>query len=324
MARAGEDVARGLGTDGLMREAPTPASKASDDPSNVFIVGEARSGTSIIYRTLQKHPSFTPKRVDLTETEIFALLRRVFLFRRDYPEQLVRFMLGDRHAWLRFIRSIRLGRVANALLLPANLLTRSPPRWLWYANLHHVTLRSYFAHAREARGCRRLIEKTPTNTSHLHHLKWAFPDARFLYVHRHPVDVLASYRRRARDDPGAAWADIGVEEFCAKYETSTAAALTWLDSGHDDLRLIPYERFTSDPPGCFRDICRFLEEPFAPSALVENSPDPHRWRGDPLLWGPIVTATGRWTDHVSEAEARSVEGRLAPLMERLGYASRLS
>jgi hypothetical protein len=304
-----------------MTQASIPAMRHR---SPVFIVGEARSGTSILYRTLQKHPSFAPKRVDLTETEIFALLRRVFMFRKDYPDQLMRFMLYDRDVWNRFIRSIRPGRIANALWLPANLLTRNPPPWLWHANLHHLTLRSYFLHAREARGCRRLVEKTPTNTFHLPHLKRTFPDARFLYVHRHPVEVFASYRRRVRDDPGAGWADIGIEEFCDRYETSTSAVLAWLASGRDDLRMVSYERFTSDPSGSFRDICRFLDEPFESSALVENSPDPHRWRGDPYLWGPIVTMTKRWTDHVSESEASSIEARLAPIMNRLGYRSYLA
>lgn len=294
-------------------------SRAMKGQSPVFIVGEARSGTSILYRTLQKHTSFAPKRIDLTETEIFALLHRVFMFREQYPEQLLRFMLQDRHQWIRFVSSIQLCRVTNALLLPANLLARKPQRWLWYANLHHMTLRSFFFHAREARGCRRLIEKTPTNTPHLQYLKRTFPHSRFLYVHRHPVDVFASYRRRARDDPGARWADIGVDDFCARYDVSTSAALAWLDAASGDLLMIGYEDFTSDPRTSFREICRFLDERFERSALLESRPDPRRWRGDPYLWGPIVTTTKRWSDHVSEAEANSIEARLAPLMTRLGY-----
>lgn len=294
-------------------------SRAMKRQSPVFIVGEARSGTSILYRTLQKHTSFAPRRTDLTETEMFALLHRVFMFREQYPEQLIRFMLQDRGQWIRFVSSIRLCRIANALLLPANLLARKPPWWLWYANLHHMTLRSFYFHAREARGCRRLVEKTPTNTPHLHYLKRAFPHSRFLYVHRHPVDVFASYRRRARDDPGARWADIGVDGFCTRYEVSTSAALAWSDAAPGDLLLIGYENFTSDPQTSLREICGFLDERFEGSVLVESRPDPRRWRGDPHLWGPIVTTTKRWNDHVSEAEANSIETRLAPLMARLGY-----
>ena len=61
--------------------------------SPVFIIGEARSGTSILYRTLQKHSAFRPREIDLTETHIFDLIKRTFMFRRDYPETLRRYML---------------------------------------------------------------------------------------------------------------------------------------------------------------------------------------------------------------------------------------
>ena len=47
----------------------------------VFIVGEARSGTSILYRTLQQHPSFRPRTEDLTESNAMALTPRAGLFR---------------------------------------------------------------------------------------------------------------------------------------------------------------------------------------------------------------------------------------------------
>ena len=289
----------------------------SDSP--VFIVGEARSGTSILYRTLQKHTSFSPKRADLTETEILALLRRVFTFNKQYPELLMRFMLYDNKCWMRFVHTIRPCRAANLLLFPANLLIRNPPAWLWYANLHHLTLRSFFFHAREARGCKRLVEKTPTNTPHLRDLKRAFPRCRFLYLHRHPVDVYASYLRRAKDDPAARWAGIGVDDFCRRYKRSTSLVLARLDAGQDDLMIVGYEDFTSDPGACFRNICRFLEEPFEEAALVEARPDSRRWRGDPYLWGPIVSKTKKWTDYVTTAEARTIETSLAPLMERLGH-----
>lgn len=295
-------------------------SRDMKNQSPVFIVGEARSGTSVLYRTLQKHTSFAPKTIDLTETEVFALLHRVFMFHARYPEQLLKFMLRDRDRWTEFLRSIRPCRVINGILLPINLLIRRPPRWLWYANLHHLTLRSFLWHARSARRCPRLVEKTPTNTPHLQHLKHTFPNGRFLYVHRHPVNVLASYRRRAQNDPGARWADIGIADFCGEYERSTSAVLSWLDAGADDLLMVGYENFTSDPETSFREICGFLDERFEQEALIENDPDPRKWRGDPLLWGPIVTTSDLWRDHVSKIEVNSIQSRLAPLMRRLGHA----
>jgi hypothetical protein len=71
--------------------------------SPVFIVGEARSGTSILYRTLQRHSSFRPLRTNLVETEIFSHLRRTFLFGTTYPESLIRFMLDDEAVYRDFL-----------------------------------------------------------------------------------------------------------------------------------------------------------------------------------------------------------------------------
>lgn len=75
--------------------------------SPVFIVGEARSGTSILYRTLQKHTSFRPREPNLVETEIFSHLRRTFMFSMSYPQPLIRFMLDDQGPYRDFLRSIR-------------------------------------------------------------------------------------------------------------------------------------------------------------------------------------------------------------------------
>jgi len=202
--------------------------------SPVFIVGEARSGTSILYRTLQRHSSFRPLRTNLVETEIFSHLRRTFLFGTTYPESLIRFMLDDEVVYRDFLGSIRVIRVVNALAVGLNLMFRDRSDVVWYANLNHLLLRSYFFHAARARGCRRLVEKTPTNTIHLHRLWRTFPRAQFLYVYRHPVDVFSSYRRRAADDPAAGWAArLTPEDFCKAYRS--------LDRAGDQLDARPRE-----------------------------------------------------------------------------------
>jgi hypothetical protein len=285
----------------------------------VFIVGEARSGTSILYRTLQKHSSFRPKKTNLAETNIFVHLRRTFMFNHDYPETLRQFMLGDERAYQEFLRSIAVLRMVSALWVGPNYVLRDRAAWLWYANLNHLLLRSYFFHAAAARGCRRLVEKTPTNTSNIAKLTRTFPRARLLYVHRHPVDVLGSYRRRAKADPNATWANVTPADFCQSWRASTERVLGWLARGNDNLRLVRYERFTEDPDAEFRRICAFMDEPFEQEAVEERHPDFTRWRGDPLLWGPVVRQTRTWADQVTTAEADYLQQRLRPVMDALGY-----
>lgn len=285
----------------------------------VFIVGHPRSGTSILYRTLQKHSSFRPLEPNLVETEIFSHLRRTFMFGASYPPSLIRFMLDDQAIYRQFLRSIRAIRIVSALLVGPNMVFRDRYDWLWYANLNHLLLRSYFFHATRARGCRRLVEKTPTNTPNMARLWATFPRAQFLYVYRHPIDVFTSFRRRAKADLAALWAArITPTGFCADYESSVGRVLMWRDE-HRNLRTIKYEDFTRDPGSELRALCEFLEEPFEPSAVEEPNPDLDRWRGDPHLWGRIVTVTKDWREYVTAAEARFIQGRLSPVMSRLGY-----
>jgi len=294
-------------------------SRQMREASPVFIVGEARSGTSLLYRTLQKHPSFKPRTQNLVETDVFSQLRRTFMFNRTYPDTLIRFMLSDTVAWHAFRRTIWPLRVVSAAWAPVNYVLRDRVRWVWYANLHHLVLRAYFFYAWEARGCVRLLEKTPTNTVHLPQLAATFPGARFLYIHRHPVDVFTSYRRRARVDPNAAWAELSIDEFCRRYQDRTRRAIEWQRAGHGNLLLVRYEALTTNPEETFGAVCAFLNEPFVSEALEEPAPDRERWTVDPHLWDHIVAQTKRWQDFVTPAEASALQTRLAQTMSVLGY-----
>lgn len=285
----------------------------------VFIIGEARSGTSILYRTLQKHSSFRPIEPNLVETEICSHLRRTFMFGRAYPSSLIRFMLGNEARYRQFLRSIRTIRLLSALLVMPNLVVRDRSDLIWYGNLNHLVLRSYFFHAQLARGCLRLVEKTPTNAPNIDRLWKSFPNARFLYIHRHPVDVFSSYRRRARDDPEAGWAAaLTPREFCTSYRASVERLRAWTHE-HESLRMLKYEDFTRNPAREFEGICEFLEERFEPDAIQEHEPDPARWHGDPLLWGEIVSNTKDWRDYVTVAEAGFIQEVLSDQMSRLDY-----
>lgn len=294
-------------------------SRAMKAASPVFIVGEARSGTSVLYRTLQKHPSFRPHVQNLVETEAFSHLRRTFMFDRMYPDTLRRFMLNDEAAWDAFLRTIRPLRAVSAAWAPVNYVLRDRFSWLWYANLNPLVLRAYFFYAWQARGCVRLCEKTPTNTVHLSRLTATFPHGRFLYIHRHPVDVFTSYRRRAVVDPHAGWANLGLDEFCSRYEAGAARAIEWRAAGRDNLHLVRYELLTTQPEEAFRAVCAFLDEPFVPEALQERTPDPYRWPVDPHLWSSIVPRTKRWQDYISSDETRELQRRLSRTITTLGY-----
>lgn len=294
----------------------------------VFIVGAPRSGTSLLYRTLQRHPSFrvpnASEGMDLQESDIVAHLENLPWFNRERPRTLVRFLLGDVEHIDAFLASIRplAARVATLRTWDRRLtdltrgrvevhLPRRPARF-------DRVVRNFFVVAHDARGPQRLVEKTPHHVAHLDLFRAAFPRARFLYIHRHPVDVYSSYRRRGEIDERAEWARLSPPEFVDLHGRMSRLAADEADRA-DDLLLVSYERFVREPEACFRRVCDFLEEPFVPEALTLEEEDPSRWRIDPHLFQSITTSTKDWRDHISEEDAAVVETGLADVIARWGY-----
>jgi hypothetical protein len=284
----------------------------------VFIVGAPRSGTSLLYRILQKHPAFAGHRVSLAETHLIEHLPRLFLFRRGYPRSLVRYMLRDEGAYDRFLHAIRPVRVLNGALSPANQVLR--PQWApwWWTSVNGaaVILRSFFFYAREARGVDRIVEKTPKHWRYLHVLLHAFPRCRMLYLVRHPVDQFSSFRRRTSDEK-AVWARMGVQAFCRQYSRSTTTAVRAVRDGLP-LYILRYEDLTASPEETMTRAFASVGVSFVPDAL-EGDASIKRRRVEPLVVGPIVERTKDWREYVTESEAQAIEERLAPLMESFGY-----
>lgn len=284
----------------------------------VFIVGEARSGSTLLYYTLLKHPRFAPREENLQESSFIVQAPAAARFADDPPRNLRRFLLEDPAAWSDFLASIR---PLRAWLRAAELAGRTVEQ-RWRLGPAVLVARSYAYHAWQARGCDRLLEKTPDHVLHIERIRAAFPRARLLYVHRHPVDVFTSYVRRGQVDPKADWARIGPEEFCARHRERTERALAAAHRFPDRLLLVRYEQLTSRPVAELRRICRFLGETCDPSRMLAPDPDPDRvahWEGTGHLFGGMAVETKRWIDYATPAEAARVEDGLADLMARLGY-----
>ena len=294
--------------------------------SPVFIIGEARSGSSMLYRILLRHSSFAPRRETLQETSLIRQAPLAYGFDGQNPANLRRYMLDDDDCWRAFLASLRPIRpLLRAAALTQPLLGERFP-WAWYLAPSRLVARSYLVHAQRARGSRRTLEKTPRHVEHVGRLFGCFPRARLLYIHRHPVDVYSSYVRRGQTDPKAHWARIPLEEFCALYRRNARRALRAAARRPQAVRLVRYESFTADPERGLREICGFLGEPFEPGLLGGFDADRARWahwEGSSVLYGPVVQTTKDWTDYLSAADARRVEDELAPEMRRFGYRRHL-
>ena len=298
-------------------------SHAAKRTSPVFIIGEARSGSSMLYRTLLRHPSFAPRAETLQESSFVSQAPLAYRFDAGHPSNMRRYMLSDDDAWRAFLASLRPVRPLLATAAVTQPLLAGRAGWAWYLAPSRLVARSYLWHAQRARGCRRILEKTPRHVEHIGKLLSCFPRARLLYIHRHPVDVYSSYVRRGQTDPRASWARVSLEEFCALYRRNARRAAAEATRRPGTVRLLSYEAFTADPEAELRAVCGFVGEPFDQGLLsgldVEEAKVAH-WEGSSLLYSAITTTTKNWRDYLSEPDARRVEELLAPELGRFGYA----
>lgn len=299
--------------------APPENVDAAKRGSPVFIVGGRRSGSSLLYRALQQHPSFRLERPHLVESHVFGHVAQTHRFEIGKPPSLWTFMVFDEARYRDFLEQLRAVRLLHRLTAPIGRRLSHRPATAWsFVNRHHVVAREYFARAWLARGCTRLVEKTPTNVPHAAKLVAAFPRAQLLYISRHPVETYASYRRRLSADPEATWARITVDEFCRYYETETHLLRRHVERGLR-LRLIRYEDLTRDPEPTMRSLLDFLGESFDPVTLEPYARAATPW--DPQLGGEISVPSGDWRRHLEPHEARLIEGRLADALGWRGHRS---
>lgn len=291
--------------------------------SPVFIVGMARSGTSLLYRVLSSHSHFYSATGASRETKIFRYSRQIHHGLRD---ERLRLFMGDDDVYRRFVHTVRpvgyLQRLLRQMPRYGALCTHYPLFWSAVGGRYIVS--QFFRHTAQARGTDRIVEKTPAHLHSISHIHHTFPDAKVLMMARHPVDVLTSYRRRLQDEFDAGngyreWLDISMGEFARRFQRDTRTILNWLDT--EACRLVRYENFVRDTQSSFQSVCSFLGIPFEVESLEMSRPSkkiPH----DPYLSKSITENTKDWRDYMSSVEAQWLEQKVAPFMDALGYASK--
>ena len=174
----------------------------------------------------------------------------------------------------------------------------------------------------------RLIEKSPTHISMMCAMRDTFPNARFLFIHRHPITTFASYHKRLQrktalqagaDDDHHQWLDIGPSKFAQSWIRQVNLALADAAAHSDDFRFVSYEDLTEDPEKSLGEIMDFLDESFERSLLPQDSE--REWE-DPLLFKAISRNQNGWEKYVTAEDAAAVERATKEQCKRLGYASK--
>jgi hypothetical protein len=130
----------------------------------------------------------------------------------------------------------------------------------------------------EQRGKRFLVNKTPTDVFVAEHICEAWPDARFIFLLRHPASIARS-RADARPQDSIEQNVAMVRKYADALER---ARRTWPGL------VVRYEDVTADPEAELRRICSYLEVPFEPQMLEYDRFDHGRYR----------VGLGDWTDKI--------------------------
>ncbi|MEW6617678.1 MAG: sulfotransferase [Patescibacteria group bacterium] len=205
--------------------------KNADLEKPVFIVGVPRSGTTMLWSILLRHPEFKGEKMIPSwnsETSIFHKFPKIL---EDF------FTPGKWPFWNEYF-------VADRKRFDS-----------WLVDC----VRDFIIKATEARKAKRPLEKTPNHLENIDLIERAFPQAKIIHIVRHPLDVFASMRRRSfvtapRFDP---WLKVTAEQFAQDYERK----IVKVDHYRGSLKIftVRYEDLTNDAEVYIAQICKFLK-----------------------------------------------------------------
>jgi hypothetical protein len=278
-----------------------------------IIVGVPRSGTTLLRMMIDAHPEvaippetgFLPTLAELDQTQGADEAARIITAFQSWPD----FKL-------------------DPTALAAAIHRLSPPTPAEAA-------RAFYRLYAERFGKSRWGDKTPTYGSSIDRIASLLPEARFVHIIRDGRDVMLSVRNL--------WFKPGdTVEACAMDWATRLARTQELGSQVPHYLEVRYEALVMNPEPILREICAFLELPFAPSILRYHVHSGARLDEHEARYGEdghliISTAArlhnqrlvmepprrdriGRWRFDLSAAELARFDAVAGEFLERLGYA----
>jgi hypothetical protein len=299
------------GRDGAPRTAgPPPASEtASQGNPYLFIVGAARSGTTLVQRLLDAHP-------------MLAVVNETYWVPRKFRERtgLTRDGLVTRALIDQLMASPKFNRMGLSL----DDLTRLMPSddAITYAR-YVSSLFDLFAtrHGKSLAG-----DKTPGYVRRMAQLHELFPCARFVHIIRDPRDLCLSMLEWSSGENTAGqfgtWAEDPV----------TSTALYWRMSvglgrqlgaqlGEDIYHEVRYEDLVTSPERAITGLCAFLGLPYEPrmTRYHEGKTRTKPGRSSKAQWLPVTPGLRSWTNQLAVDAIERIETVTGDLMAEVGY-----
>jgi hypothetical protein len=247
---------------------------------HIVIGGAPRSGTTLVRRTLDRHPSIC------CGPESSILLPGAF-----HPTS-----------------------VATSYKLPAAeleaMLAASPSQGAF--------VDAFAERYRRQRGRPRWAEKTPLNIRCIDWVLERFPEARVIHVIRDGRDVVCSMRQHPdRRWADGAWQrelrPQPLDDLLRRWVHDVGEGIAHrADPRYLEVR---YEELVSDPEGVLRGLLRWLDEEWDPAILVEREGK----RGPHANTAITTRSVGRWRTDLAADEQALAASIAGPMLARLGY-----
>ncbi|HJV70899.1 sulfotransferase [Ideonella sp.] len=223
----------------------------------IFIVGLARSGTSMLQVAFAQHPSMFDI-ANCRETFIFLRPRQPYVDPIHFPTR----------AYLK-------GR-PNLMAL-REWIEPYEEEFGELSEADSIRAFFYFAGNRIYPG-RHPLEKTPGHLRKLDLIFEIFPQARILVCSRDPVDVVASYRKRlakaqADGEPPekSSWLDKGVDEMIGVFDRFSRLVNEAIPKYGPAMFMAPYDWLIDSPEESIRAICAFAGMEFVPTMVASEA-----------------------------------------------------
>jgi len=276
--------------------------KAAGRRSPIFIVGMARSGTTLLRRLLLSHPNIA------IPPETQFLSNWVNLFPGNEFNKPGKFQ----SFWNDFSKSVFFHETQiDSEIVKEKILNSSP---ITYKMIFSILLDTY------AESCHkpRWGEKTPDHYRYIGILLHWFPDGRVVFLQRDPRAVISSLL-------AAPWARNSVSEHALDFLQFSHALEKW----HKDPRVytLKYELLVVDPEKEIRQLLIFLDEEFFssildPPAKLINDKNLKSWSQDHMkqVLKPISTSNiDKWMTRLTHREIAIIEHINRAKMIRYGY-----
>ena len=146
---------------------------------------------------------------------------------------------------------------------------------------------------------RHWFDKTPQHVYGMLLLSGMYPESKFIHVHRHPLNVVASLKTGLVMPKHSVLAGINM------WLEAVTIVQEYEQAWPDRLLNVSYERFTENPREELEQILEFIEEP---------------WE-EQLLDGPKIHAEqNKYVDELTEEEVALVKTMLGDKMAPYGYS----